>query len=445
MMNYGFCIPDNPCDYRVVSLRTPPGSPLSEIKMHHEQQFPQSRKRDQEEDKYYVFSIAHPLLSSNQPLELSIFSPDLLRAISVIAANDRELETLKMDQDGFRIPLEPYGNSRNLIASLNQISIELISYIQKLEFSARQLGSPRNLKQLYAKQFRESQIQLSRTACLCAHWTISLSRATGAEEAFVDANGKERHVESLLSRIPPGTLSGGTADQIRSRILNRASLLPPHKHGEVFQFTGLFRLLPTQMQKSCENCLRGIMSEAEQAIVIGEDGPPDTGRAEERNGPHSLLAFGTYICFIVAVYRRDNESLSPRLGKWCRFLLDTYTPPPTDVAWALPDEDDEAILSAFDQLIDGHLSDDLLSDVSPFVGRQPGHGQRTEEDWWLSPNWLRWAWLVLEQETIMNMVDDPLEYIVTTPEASVPGAGIRTKNFLYIPREDLTYVPEDIH
>jgi hypothetical protein len=430
MMNYGFCIPDNPCEYRVVSLRTPPGSPLSEIKNHHEQQFPRSRNRDQTEDKYYVFSIAYPLIDSKQPLELSIFSPDLLRAVSVIAANNRELETLKMDQDGFHIPLEPYGNSRNLIASLNQISIELISYIQKLEFSAHPLGSPRNLKQLYAKQFRESQIQLSRTACFFANWTISLSRATEAE-APVDANGKERRIESLLSRMTPGILSANTADQIRSRILDRGSLLPQHKYGELFQFTGLFGLLPAQMQTSCENCLRGIISEAQQAIVIGEDGP-----AEEGSGPHSLMAFTTYICFIVAVYRRDSKSLSPRLRRWCQFLFDTYTPPPADVVWALPDEDDEAILSAFDQLIDDHVSDELLSGVTPFVGQQPGQGQRGERDWWLSPNWVRWAWLVLEQESIMSMVDDPLEYIVTSPELSVPGTGLRTKNLLYISRDD---------
>jgi hypothetical protein len=189
------------------------------------------------------------------------------------------------------------------------------------------------------------------------------------------------------------------------------------------------------MPKSCEDCLRGIISEAQSVIVIGDDSP-ETENAEEGNGPHSIMAFAVFTCFIVAVYRRDNQPLSPRLKRWCQFLLDTYTPPPDDVAWALPNGDEEAILSAFDQLIDSHLSDRLLSAVTPFVGHQPGQGERGEGNWWLSPNWLRWAWLVLEQETIMNMVDDPLEYIITGPEVNVPGTGLSTKNFLYIPRED---------
>src|SRR5690242_1320564 len=123
MMNYGFCIPDNPCEYRVVSLRAQPDSPLAQIKAQHELHFPKSAggnnssskdSDSNQEDKYYLFSISYPLLDSSQPLEYSIFSPDLLHALSVIVANDRELETVTIDSDGFQVSRNQYADSRNL-------------------------------------------------------------------------------------------------------------------------------------------------------------------------------------------------------------------------------------------------------------------------------------------------------------------------------------------
>ena len=49
-------------------------------------------------------------------------------------------------------------------------------------------------------------------------------------------------------------------------------------------------------------------------------------------------------------------------------------------------------------------------------------------DWWLSPNWLRWAWLVLEQEMVMNVVDDPFKEMC----GGIRG-NLKMTNLLYIP------------
>lgn len=421
MMNYGFCIPDNPCEYRVVSLRAPPNSPLAQIKAQYEQHFPKpdnnSSSKDSEEDKYYVFSLSYPLIDSSQPLEYSIFSPDLLHALSVIVANDRELETVTIDDDGFRVSRNQYADSRNLIASLNQVVIELLSYIQRLEVSGSRLGEPKNLKQVFAKQFRESHIGLSRTAVFVANWTLMRSRRAleGGREAVLDG---------LLSRIPSQMFDGEKKERITERILSRKSLLSDNQSGELFRFEDLFQLLPSAFQTITRQCLEDLTTRTKQAIAI-DDGTGSSSETE--SGPHALFAYASFINLVIAIHRHKPSHLPSRLRTWSQFLLNTYPAPPNDVAWTLPDETDETILSAFDSFINDHLPGKALAALTPWLDTLvPGQGERDVSDWWLSPNWLRWAWLVLEQEMVMNVVDDPLG------EMSSRGR-MKMTNFLYVP------------
>lgn len=422
MMNYGFCIPDNPCEYRVVSLRAPPDSPLAQIKAQYEQHFPRPvDKKDSDSsqgDKYYVFSLSYPLLDSSQPLEYSIFSPDLLHALSVIVANDRELEAVTIDSDGFRVSQNPYADSRNLIASLNQIVIELLSYIQRLEVSGSRLGEPKNLKQVFAKQFRESHINLSRVAVFVANWTLMRSR-TSMEEGR-----REEILNELLSCIPGQIFDDEKKEKIRERILSRESLLSDNQSGELFRFEGLFQLLPPDFQGIAQQCLGELTTRTKQAIAI-DDG---TG-SETESGPHALFAYASFINLVIAIHRHKPTQIPPRLSTWCNFLLKTYPAPPNDVSWTLPDETDETILSAFDSFINDHLPGEVPAPLTPWLdGPAPACGKRDVSDWWLSPNWLRWAWLVLEQEMVMNVVDDPLGEMV----GGLKGE-LKMRNLLYVP------------
>lgn len=427
MMNYGFCISENPCEYRVVSLRAPPGSPLAQIKAHYEQHFNKPAKKtssqNNQEDKYYVFSLSYPLINNSQPFELSILSPDLLYALSILAANDRELNTVTMDEDGFRVPLEQYGNSRNLIAAMNQIVIELLSYIQRLQLSGSQLGEPKNLKQVYAKRFRDSHIKLSQTAVFIANWTLLLSRNSNL------LSSREVYLDELLSRVPQHIFDTETTKQIRNRILTRRSLLSDNQIGEIFQSKDLYGLLPTGLRNSCRECLEGIIVRAKRAIALDDGTGIGTGDVE--TGPHALFAYAVFICLLITISRQNPSQFTPRLRSWCDFLLEKYPAPPNDVAWTLPDEYEENVLSAFDSFINDHLPEESLSSITAFVGTQvPAQGERDVSDWWLSPNWLRWAWLVLEQEMVVNVVDDPLVYMVNETNERM-----RTKSFLYVPQE----------
>ncbi|KAJ9215299.1 hypothetical protein DTO166G4_3184 [Paecilomyces variotii] len=410
MMNYGFCIPENPCDYRVVSLRAPPGSPLYEVKIRQKQEFPETGDK---EDQYYVFNVSYPLLAAETSLEHSIFSPDLFGAVSVLSANDRELQTLEVTKEGLRIPLEPYGNSRNVLASLSQVIVELITHIVKLKSSGESLQEPQNLKQAHAKIYRDSQVMLSETAIVIAEWTLARARHQDTQALLPD---------SYLSRIPRGKFSEETTARIKSRLTESKSLL--RKEGELFQFSEVFALLPQEIQEPCRACLRDILSHAKQFITPS---PP-----ENASGP---LGYAVLFCLLSSIYRSAGSSpgkskLPPRLTRWIRVLLETYQPPPEDVSWVLPDEEDEEMLSAFDEIVETLRARKpaLFSSVSYLTGDWEG------DAWWLSPNWLRWAWMVAEQE-IVSVVDDPLQFVTTKSIGAGGPVALSTSPYLYVPQE----------
>lgn len=423
MMNYGFCIPENPCEYRIVSLRVPPDSPLAQIQAQYRQHFPKDPKTrtdgTNQEDKYYVFSLSYPLLDSSQPLESSIFSSDLLRALSIIVANDRELETVQINEDGFQVVQSEYAASRNLIASLNQIVIELLSYIHRLEASGSQLGEPSNLKQSFAKQFRESQITLSKIAVFIANWTITRSRT-------MDNDREEELLNELLSRFSQCSIDSDKIEKIRERITSRKSLLPKHHSGELISFQGLLQLLPSSCSQIARNCLENLTRHVQEAIAFEDD---TADESEDGSEPHGLLSYAIFINLVVAMHKHNSAQLSNRLNVWCDFLLDTYPPPPDDVSWTLPDKTDEVILWAYDSFINEHLDAEILSPLTPLVGMTvPNPGERDAKDWWLSPNQLRWAWLILEQEMIRNIVDDPVKEIIDGLSRAM-----KMSSLLYIP------------
>lgn len=97
------------------------------------------------DNHYYIFNISYLLLAPGASIEHSVFSPALLNAISILAVNNRELETLEITEEEIRIT-NIYGSSRNLLAALSQVMIELITHIVKLKSSAQGLQQLENLK-----------------------------------------------------------------------------------------------------------------------------------------------------------------------------------------------------------------------------------------------------------------------------------------------------------
>ncbi|KAE8145515.1 hypothetical protein BDV25DRAFT_164512 [Aspergillus avenaceus] len=407
MMNYGFCLPDNPCDYRIVSLRAPPGSPLQVARAQQLQMFPELAKET--DDHYYVFNVFYPLLARDTSMEHSIFSPALFNAISVLAANNRELETLKIEEHGIRIS-DAYGNSRAILAALSQIVIELITHAVKLKSSADDLGHPSNLKQTHAKIYRDSQIMLSESALVIAAWTLGRARQHNFEGTWEET---KRLLGFHMACVPPGKFPEAVKSRIQMRILERQSVLATN--GELFELDDLFGLLPNEMEQPCRACFQGVIQSAIRAIPMlrgSMETPP--------------FAFPMFLCFLRAAYASDPETLSPRLNKWAQCLLENYEAPPDDVLWAVEDEDDEQLLGVFDEVLgmSKARNGDIFTNLEEFTGDSQG------DNWWLSPNWLRWAWMITEQESV-QVPENPLGLLGTDEEGQVM---LSTVSCLYIPQ-----------
>ncbi|GMG24155.1 unnamed protein product [Aspergillus oryzae var. brunneus] len=364
------------------NLRAPPGSPLQMARSQQLQMFPGLAKET--DDPYYVFNVFYPLLAPDTPMEHSIFSPALFDAVSILAANNRELETLEVTEQSIRIP-DTYGNSRTTLAALSQIIIELITHIVKLRSSAADLQNPGNLKQTHAKIYRDSQIMLSETALVIAAWTLNRARQHNFGGSWEET---KQLLGSHMVRVPPGKFPEEIRSRIQVRILERQSVLA--NNGELFVLDDLPEILPVEMQQPCKACLQGVTQNAGRAI------PMLRGSLET-----SPFAFPMFLCFIRAAHtagesNSETVSLSSRLSKWARCLLENYPAPPEDVLWALEDEDDEQLLDMFDNVLEGMKTRNgaIFSDLEKFTGEWQG------DNWWLSPNWLRWAWMITEQESV---------------------------------------------
>lgn len=409
MMNYGFCLPNNSCDYRIVSLRAPPGSPLDQAKAAQRQMYPEVAAQT-DDNPYYVFNIFYPLLAPDTSMEHSIFSPALFNAVSILAANDRELESLEITELGIRIPNQ-YGTSRTTLAALSQIIIELITHVVKLRSSGADLQQPQNIKQTHAKVYRDSQILLSETALVIAAWTLARSQ----QHSYTGGTWEETKtlLSSHMARVPANKFPDEITSRIRVRILERPSILP--HNGELFTLDDLYGILPEPMQQPCKTCLQSILATTERAL------PMFQGNAES-----SPFVFPLFVCFVVAAYRTNAPSLSaPRLSRWAQLLLDKYPPPPDDVAWMLEDEDDEQLVTLFDDEVLETMrtrTPAAFSALSAYTGDWQG------DPWWLSPNWIRWAWMLVEQESV-QVPDDPLRLLSAQGQVM-----LSTVSTLYIPQ-----------
>ncbi|KAL3477131.1 hypothetical protein BJX99DRAFT_226736 [Aspergillus californicus] len=423
MMNYGFCLPDNPCDYRTVGLRAPPGSPLQVVREQQKQLFPGSSNDD--EGPYYVFNIFYPLLASGTSMEHSIFSPALFNAVSILAANQRELETLEVSEYAIQIS-NAYGNSRATLAAISQIIIELITHIVRLKSSTPDSTEPKNLKQTHAKYYRDSQIRLSETALVIAAWTLQRARLHNLKGTWEET---KLLLNAHMGRIPAAKFPKEIHSRIQVRILERPSILT--KTGELFTLNEFLTLLPADLQTPLQECFESVLKTTSRAI------PAMRGLADQQSPFRCPL----FACFVIAVhttnrYKHDEASgekqsfLPSRLSRWADLLLNHYLPPPDDVAWAVEDEDDEALLGEFDEMLESmrERKAEVFSNLEPFTGGWQG------DAWWLSPNWLRWAWMAMEQECI-QVPEDPLAMLAFGESPESGNVMLSTETYLYIPQE----------
>lgn len=399
-MNYGFCIAGNPTDYRIVKLGVKSDSPLSKAKARQCEMFPEVAKST--DDHYYIFNVYYPLLAPERPMEYSIFSPALFNAMTVMQANQRELKQLEITEGGVSIP-SAYGNGHCVLAALAQISFELIAHIMMLQASGQDLPSElANLKQTFAKVYRDGLITLDKTALVIASWTIARARAHNRSSEW---NGIKSLLKEHMDRIPEGHFSEDVLSRIQMRILERESVVK--KNGELFRIGELYNLLPADMQGPSQQCFNHILGWASQQIpALATD-------------PQALFAI--VVALLTATHRSSTAKprLSSRLTTWMDFLLEQYPPPTSPDADTSPEEGRHSI-DALGQLARG--------ENARAWAVQDGVTWLTEDSGWLEPSWLQWAWRVVKEEMVLIPLD-PLQVLTTD------SPGMAKQAVLYVPQE----------
>ncbi|KAJ5899670.1 hypothetical protein N7495_004414 [Penicillium taxi] len=387
-MNYGFCIPNNPTDYRVVKLGVKSDSPLGQAKARQIELFPEAAKNT--DDHYYIFNLFYPLLDPNGPMEHSIISPALFNALTVMEANERERKKIEITDSSISIQ-KGYGNNRSTLAALAQVCLELMSHINQLQVTGRDLQSqPGNLKQSFAQIYRNSLSTIDKTALIIATWAMTRAREQERSESRDDT---EALLNEYLTKIPAGYFSDETLAQIRTHVLERQSIIP--KNGELFRLQELFTLLPTELRGPAQKYLARLLTPLE----LGPD-----------------FLFALVICFFVATAHTTElrSKLPSRLTRWMDFLVEEYSLEVGNVP-------ESPARQALRQLSNGRQ--EIIA-----AGADDGVTWLTFNSEWLDVQWLQWACSVAEGERVL-IPFDPLQVLVNDEPAMVKQA------VLYVPQE----------
>ncbi|WEW60793.1 hypothetical protein PRK78_006281 [Emydomyces testavorans] len=418
LLNYGFCIPGNVCDYREISLKPPANSPFFMAKKEQQKYFHVS-KDSTDEERYYIYNIFYPLPEQIRTLETSVFSLPLFDAMTVMSANDRELVDLQIEKNRIYVPIEKYGNSHCVLEGLGQMIMRLMSNILALKASPCFGKEPENTKQRNAKLYREAQLYQSEGAIAIAEWTLLRARVQESLSPQLPT-----HLNMLLEALPKERFDKNAQERIRWLIANRLSVL---KHGgELFQGDDVSQALTKNAEEPFRTCIRSI-------IKAMSDPQNET--------PHSTgvkLTYTIFLCFCAAAYRNIDKTekvseddkhsiLTGRLQKWIPFLLEHYAEPPAAVRWLLEDDDIENLLDRIEGVFTAtrRTKDGLFSPLEPLIRRWKADDQMN----WLSGNRMRWAWLTVKEESV-DLARDPLSFLSDAESASKP---MPFDTYLYIP------------
>jgi hypothetical protein len=234
MLGYRFAIPSNPFDHFSVALRVPAGSPLAQTRIW----YPDKKKET--DFQCYIFNPNHPRAESASCLEAAMFSYDLLDSISVLCANDRELQVMFKERKTYlstRLASRTSGNNRNVLHTLVQLYRECQQRLSVLQISdPRPNGEvARTPQQRYAQIYRDSQMEILATATLLCRYTLLRAQTSRATEAVLQ----------LVNATPQQSQLDQTAVSNLGRLMHRHRSLI--QTPELFDFSSLYQFLPLEI------------------------------------------------------------------------------------------------------------------------------------------------------------------------------------------------------
>lgn len=388
-MNYGFCLTNNPTDYRIVKLGVKPDSPLGQAKARQIEMFPHLAKAD---DHYYIFNVFYPLLAPEGPMEHAIISPALFNALTVMEGNERERKAVEIEETGISIS-NKYGNGRSTLAALAQVSFELIAHIAQLRAAGEDLPEePANLKQTFAKIYRDGQSTLDKTALIITSWTLVRAREHDRKEGWEDIKVM---LNEHLSKIPAGYFSDEVLSKVRVRVLERQSLVP--KNGELFRLMELFSLLPPELQS-----------------VSGKYWAEHIATGPWATDPQVMFSLAILLLVTTARSDQTRSSLPSRLTRWVDFLIAEY---PQGASEGADESQGREILNFL-----GSNRDRFL-----LAAADCGVTWLSDSAEWMDAKWLQWACTVGDAERVLIPLE-PLQVLTEDP-------AMAKQAVLYVPQE----------
>ena len=261
MLGYGFAISSNPFDHFSVGLRVPRGSPLAQTRTWY------TDKKKLEDFQCYIFNLNHPRAKSASCLEASVFSFDLLDSISVLCANDRELQAMFESKGTYisaRLASKTNGNNRNLLHTITQLYRECHQRLDLLKRSDPKSNGEvaRTQRQRYAQIYRESQTEILATAKLLCKAVLVRARTDNPAEVLRIVRGPSNHNPSQFEQTATSNLQ-----ELVFR--HHTSLTQSH---ELFSFTELSQLLPVEAQEEVLDFLEPVQlstPESQRARLAG--------------------------------------------------------------------------------------------------------------------------------------------------------------------------------
>lgn len=365
LLAYGFTVPDNPFDHLVISIKVPPGSPLA---LAHTWK-PDARSGS--ERSYYIFDHRHPRSTSAALLETSLFSFDLLDSISVLCANERELQMMfyrKQTLMSYCLGDKPkFEDGRIVLATISQLLMDCSARASRLKATDPARSEPphqaQNLKQQNAKIYRDSQLNIVETAV--AVCTFVLMLATSEDSGEVIQNKLRRGLAEPIANNLQQLLA-----RHRSQLSHSFELLTP---------SAILDMLSGELSTSLQNCISRVKASRETAA--GDE----ISQMNIDKIYHTVILAALYEEYLrgVKLPRRISQWLD-QLAEWYPLDSESWAYVPAPGPWNPGEEPPSELM-------------DLLAARAAMSPTLPT-GSNVKS--WLKPERLCWGWNVMEEEKV---------------------------------------------
>ena len=391
LLGYGFAVPNNPFDHFSVGLRLPQGLSLAEFRtsppMNGRPPYNMTPAKPMDlELKCYVFKPEHPqAVDAKNCFETALFSLDLLDAISVLRATDREWQAMRnFKKTYFAEALEKrrFEDSRNLLATMSQLLIECTARLKLLQNPARPDLVPMNLKQIFAKIYLDSQVDILQNAIFLCRFVLRRSVKTMQGERSPDDD-----LQLMRSLAAGSCFDAGQFRRLEALLLQHKCMSMPN---ELVSFEHVL----CHASQTLASSLHAVMEELGKERRLKSSMEVDLTAYELAKIQISLT-----LAALLAESTRGGLT-QPRFKSWFDQLTQWY--PPDDPNWHyVPDRMPTSPADAAPPLLL-----DLLDDARELLRNQSSPNESTV---WLQPRMIAWGWNVMEEEGVnvpMGVLDN---------------------------------------